>query len=216
LHTGTLAIERLATTGTDPGWISRHEVASSARGAITVRRGQREIQRDDRSFLRESIDDYTLDLSTLVWTQLTDRRWQQYEVTRADGRIGDLWDVSQLVDYLGQPTDDELAAQQVAHYRERLGREPDLDAWRTRFQPPVPHDVVPNAEGDDWRVHRIRVDGTVVRYVDDHRGARVVIEGPLPTSSATSIIEDVRTKLSRADASPHVAIALDDARADGG
>jgi len=209
MHTGTLAVERLETTGEDPGWLSEHEATHTDDGScITVSRGQCETKRGDRRFLRDAIDDYVLDLTTLIWTRLTDRRWQQFELERSDGRIGNLWDIAQLADYVERP-DDAFYVQQAAQHRERLGREPDLGAWRSRFQPPVPHEQIPR--GDDWRIHRIRVDGTIVRYVDSHRGARVVFEGPVPASFVSAIIDDLRTKLSRADASPYTAVSLDDA-----
>ncbi len=210
MHTGTFAVEQLETTGEDPGWLSDHEATRSGDGScITVSRGQCEKKRDERHFLRETIDDYVLDLKTLGWTRLTDRRWQQFELARSDERVGNLWDISQLADYVERP-DDEFSVQQAAHYRERLGREPDLGGWRSRFQPPVPHEQVPRND-DNWRVHRIRVDGTIVRYVDNHRGARVVIEGAVPATVVIAIVDDLRTKLSRADASPYVAVSLDDA-----
>ena len=210
MHTGTLAVEPVETTGEDPGWIFEHQATRSDDGSsITVSRGQCDIQRGERHFLREAIDDYVLDLTTLIWTRLTDRRWQQFELARGDGRIGNLWDISQLADYVERP-DDEFCAQQAAKYRERLGREPDLDAWRSRFQPPVPHEELPR-DDDEWRVHRIRVDGTIVRYVDDHRGARVVIEGAVPASVVSALLDDLRTKLSRADTGPYVVVSLDDA-----
>ena len=212
MHTRTLAVERLETTGAvDPGWISKHEATPGDDGSsiITVRGGQCEIKRGKQHFLRDAVDDYALELATLTWTQLTERRWQQYELERSDEQIGNLWDISQLADYVERP-DDAFFAQQAASYRARLGREPDLDAWRSRFQPPVPHETLPTTD-DDWRVHRIRVDGTIVRYVDSHRGARIVFEGTVSASVASAIIDDLRAKLSRADESPYVAVSLDDA-----
>jgi hypothetical protein len=210
MHTGTLAVERVEAAGEDPGWISKHEATLNDDGScITVTRGMCEIRRGEERFLRETSNDYRLDLTTLTWTRLTDRRWQQFELERADGRYGNLWDISQLADYVERP-DDEFFMQQAARYRERLGREADLDAWRSRFQPPVPHEPLSSNDDDDWRVHRIRIDGTIVRYVDNHRGARVVIEGAVSASVVSAIIDDLRTKLSRADASPYVAVSLDD------
>lgn len=189
--------------------ISRQEATRSDDGSsITVRGGQCEIERGEHRFQRDAVDDHVLDLTTLIWTRLTDRRWQQFELSRSDGRMGDLWDVSQLADYVERP-DDEFFMQQAAQYRQRLGREPDLGAWRSRFRPPVPHETLPRTD-DDWRVHRIRVDGAIVRYVDSHRGARVVIEGAVRASVVSALIDDLRMKLSRADASPYVTVSLDD------
>jgi hypothetical protein len=61
-------------------------------------------------------------------------------------------------------------------------------------------------------VHRVVVDGVTVRYVDDSRGAQVVIEGPLPADTVAALVEDVRAKLSRADGGAYAVRCLDDPR----
>ena len=209
LDLGTLAIERLEAGGESPGWISRHEARLDDGDRITVTGGRCEVELDGGRTLRDSVDDHVLDLRSLTWTRTTDRRWTQYAIERSDEGFGRLWDIGQLADYVDR--DDAWSQQQAASYRERIGYEPDLAAWRSRYQPPVAHQPLP-ADREAWRVHRIAVDGVTVRYVDSGRGVQVVIEGPLPAATVGTLSDDLRAKLSRADRGPRTARCLGDPR----
>jgi hypothetical protein len=206
LDVRTLAMAVLEPGGEDPGWISKHEATLSEDGRrILVQRGHCEVKLPEGTALRENVDDHVLDLESLIWTRVTDRRWMQFEIERSAGGIGNLWEIEQLAEYLERP-DDELAREQAARYRERIEHEPDLAAWRSRFQPPVTHEALPS---NDWSVHRIVVDGVTVRYVGALRGVNVVIEGALPARTVAAIVDDLRDKLARADAAPYLVRRLD-------
>jgi hypothetical protein len=206
LDVRTLAMEVLEPGGEDPGWISKHEATLSEEGrGILVQRGQCEVKLPEGTRLRENVEDHVLELERLTWTRVSDRRWMQFEVERSGGGIGNLWEIEQLAEHLERP-DDAFARQQAAWYRERIEHEPDFAAWRSRFQPPVAHEALP---GDDWRVHRIVIDGVTVRYVGAHRGVNVVIEGALPDRTVAAIVEDLRDKLARADAAPYLVRRID-------
>lgn len=206
LEVRSLAIEQLATTGPSPGWISMHTATLSPDGrTIAITGGRCEVEVDGSFELRDSVDDHTLDLATLTWTRTTDRRWTQYEVACTQG-LGHLWEIRQLADYLERT--DDFSVQQAAWYRERLPHEPDFAAWRARFQPPIPHEPIPRRPDDEWRVDRILVDGTTVRYTEASRGILLVIEGPLPASTITTLVEDLRTKLTLADHAEYIARCL--------
>jgi hypothetical protein len=202
----TLAVEVLATRGEYPGWISKHTAVPSSDGLrITVSGGRLEVERGDRRLLRDSVDDHVLDLRNLTWTRTTDRRWTQHDIVRSDG-AGQLWDIQQVASHVDR--DDEWSREQVAYYRARIGHEPDLVAWRARFQPPIDHDTIPSVP-EEWNVHRIVVEGVTVRYVDESNGVRVVVEGSLPAATVAALVEDVRAKLERADRGPYVARCVD-------
>jgi len=193
-----LAFERLAPAGEDPGWLSGHDTVVEG-DALVVRGGRREVELPDGRALRDNPDDFALTPATMTWRRLTDRRWSQFALLRADGRASALWQVSSLAFVAGR--DDEWSRGQVAWHREQLGFEPDLEAWAARYTPPVAHTVVPPRDDDEdtWRTHRLVVDGVTVRYTDDAGGVRLVVEGPLPPSTIAALVEDLRDKLGRVE-----------------
>ncbi len=205
----TLAVEQLVSLGTSPGRIGHHTASSSGDGAwITVTGGRCALPGWRQ---RDNADDYVLDLSTLEWARTTDRQWTQYAI-ECEGGVARRHDIAMLA-HLLERGDGERWQRQAASYRARLGYEPDLAAWRTRFQPPLAHQALPRANDDDdddaWRTHRIAIDGIIVRYVDRPRSIEVVIEGSLPAATVALVIEDLRAKLARAARGPCVTRRLD-------
>jgi hypothetical protein len=70
LDSGTLAITSVATSGTLPGWISRHRATyDPASHAIIVRGGQVVTGRGRAARLRENQATYRLDLATHTWSR---------------------------------------------------------------------------------------------------------------------------------------------------
>ncbi|WP_197994962.1 ankyrin repeat domain-containing protein [Gimesia panareensis] len=72
LKTGTWKIEKVPTTGTKPGWISRHRsYYDPKRNVIRIEGGQHEIRsRNRESKLADNTDSYELNLATLHWQKL--------------------------------------------------------------------------------------------------------------------------------------------------
>lgn len=54
---------------------------------LTVRGGQVLVERDAKRRFRRNVEEYELDLGTLVWRQTTDRNWPQYAIRPADGKL---------------------------------------------------------------------------------------------------------------------------------
>jgi hypothetical protein len=70
LDTETMAITPVTTSGTMPGWISRHRATYDPEGhAIVVRGGQIWTGRRGAAGLRENQFTYRLDLETLTWSR---------------------------------------------------------------------------------------------------------------------------------------------------
>lgn len=91
LDLATYRIDRLDTAGQMPGWIGRHEAELDAgRRVITVRGGEVLIEREGGGRFRRNIEEYELDLRTLVWRRTTDRNWPQFAVRPADRKWFDL------------------------------------------------------------------------------------------------------------------------------
>jgi len=206
----TMAFATVDTAGDNPGWLHGHHATVVDR-VLTVHGGRREVRLGDRTRLRDNGDDYSLDLDRGVWTRDTDRRWRQWELVRADGERGKLWEVRSLASYRGYRDPAAPWAQRgIADALARLGFEPDLVAWAERFTPPVPHTALPQDSDDEggWRTHRVVVDGVTVRYVDGDP-TRLVIEGELPAALVDALVDDLAAKLSRVEHTTYSAFSLD-------
>jgi len=68
----TLAIERVGSSGDNPGWISQHKAALRGR-EIHIRGGKLWIDNGDARDYVDNPDDYVLDLDTFAWRRLQPR-----------------------------------------------------------------------------------------------------------------------------------------------
>jgi len=204
LDTKTLAISRVETTGDAPGWLFKHEATLSDDGTtITVRGGERLVATVDREELCESFDDWSLDVASLRWTRLTDRRFQQWVLAREDGKTSQLFTIESIRWHVEGNT--PWDRKQLAYLRGNLGWDPDLALHATRYSPPVPHEPLTRAP-DAPSGAEIMVNGVKVRYVEEVSCVRVVICGALPDATVNALIHDVRTKLAALERVPFTAI----------
>lgn len=186
LDLATRAITRAPSTGAAPGWIHQHTAELSGR-TIVVRGGLVAIEG-----LRENIDSWAYDLDSGVWTRLTELRWQQWEIERADERTNHLFELDSIAFYSSGDSDFHRTG--LADALEHYGAEPDLATFHARYTPPVPHAAVAPVP-DEHGVTRIVIDGVTVRYVEDTRTVRIVFEGELPEPTIERVVGDLWTKL---------------------
>lgn len=206
LDTRTLTVAPVAARGADPGWLSKHEAELSADGRrITVRGGQREVDVAGGTRLRENPDAYTFDLDQRLWTRDTALPWSSWDLDVGPGHSSQLYLIRWLADYAGKDGAWERA--QYEQHKARLGRVPDLAVYAARFQPPCPHQLLPQV-GDQWDTTRIVVDGVTIRYLE-RSTVRITFEGALPPDLVAAIVEDARRKLERVEACPYLATCLD-------
>jgi len=200
----TLAITPLTTTGSRPGWLFRHHAALSADGTtITVGGGERFVHADGHDEILENHDDWSLDLGRLVWTRLTERRWQQWTLARADGSVNTLFTLWCMSMHRGGRS--AFDREQLEQHERELGWLPDLDLYAARHAPPFAHTALPEADTDAPMGGRIVVDGVTVRHVESSFDVKITIEGELPPEQVAILIEDARSKLETLDRSPYVA-----------
>ncbi|MBI3206048.1 MAG: hypothetical protein HYZ29_31220 [Myxococcales bacterium] len=181
-----LSVSGVSSQGTAPGWIHSHQARLCDGGAsIVIERGQLVRGGPDESLV-ENIDDWQLSLGDWRWTRLTDRRWPRFEVRRSDRGPNRLWDLQQA-----------LWAERFPHigaFRHPSAPSNNLQLFQRRYQPPLAHDVLPELD-DEYGVHRIRLQGVVVRYVEKSHSVQMTVEGRLPPKTVDALARDLWDKL---------------------
>lgn len=215
LELESFSISSVQTSGPSPGWIHDHNATLAEDGrSILIERGK--VDRGDDSPLVENIDDWRLHLDDWRWERLTDRQWPRWEVRRSDGEFNHLSDYEQAISALRFP---EIEAQVLATlqealgpdvkytFRDKLGREPDLDLFGQRYKPPIQHEEVPGSV-EEFKVYRVKIDGVVVRYVEDMDGVQLTVEGQLPRETLDVLTRDLVEKMSALEFCPCELIEL--------
>ena len=200
LDLATFTIAPVNASGTPPGWIHEHTANLSEDGnSILLRRGKLDRGTEDRSLV-ENIDDWRLHIEDWRWEKLTERRWQRWELRRKDGQSIHLFDFQQAlwakrIPELAKNVTNLSEEFQRPSLEEELGSAPDLALYERLFRPVVAHEVLTRPE-DEYGVHRIRIEGVIVRYVEDMCCIQMTVEGDLPQQTIDSLTQDLREKLS--------------------
>jgi hypothetical protein len=207
LDLATLAITRQPTEGPAPGWLYKHSAALSDDGrSLLIRGGTVSERADGQELHRENIDDWSLDLERWTWTRLTDRRWPQWELRRADGKHNQLFDLLGIQSFWN--ASNEWSREHLAGLLRDFGREPDLHAYSLRYRPSLAHELVPEEESSYPVVAQVVIDGVTVRFVEDSRSVTLTVEGALPPASVDALVQELRAKLEHLEQTPYVARSL--------
>lgn len=203
LELDSLSMRSAETTGTPPGWIHSHEaVLSGDAQSIFIRNGK--LQRGEEDSLVENIDDWRLHLGDWRWEKVTSRNWKRWELGREDEDINSLWEYEQAAWSKMYPEMDEpdgnlaqiMEEMEMPTLEEKLGGPPDLDLFARLFQPPIEFEALPDLEGE-YGVKRIRIDGVIVRYVQDSFSIQMTVEGELRQTTLDLLIGDLLEKFSQ-------------------
>jgi hypothetical protein len=201
----TFAITEAKTSGTPPGWIHSHRATLSEDGGSILVQGGKLYRGKDNSLL-DNIDDWRLRLADWRWERLTDRRWPQWEVRRKDGRPNHLLGYQQAVMAKKVPALEKQLARLQAQFEipsleKELGAPPAWEAYSKLYRPPVVHQEVSGSD-EDYRVHQIKVEGVIVRYVEGMDSIQVTVEGDLPQPVLNALATDLLGKLSKLERAP--------------
>jgi hypothetical protein len=80
LDLSTWRIAPIETQGARPGWIFNHAANASSDGVITIRGGDKVVNRDGEECCLRNFEDFALDLNSGVWCQITSRHWRQLSI----------------------------------------------------------------------------------------------------------------------------------------
>ena len=193
LDTTSFVVRQLSTSGEVPGWIHEHQAALSDDQESILVTGGKADRGPDRS-LMENINDWRLNISTGVWKCEARRYWPRWEIFRPDKSGNYIWHIRQALWSLGVGWEADYAKDMEA-LEKALGEIPDVRLVEELYRPDVQHLALPERE-EEYGVYRIRVDGTTVRYVEEHHCIQITIEGELPEVTVRGLVEDVRKKIS--------------------
>lgn len=198
----SLKIEKIETTGDNPGWISGHSAVLED-DCILIRGG--DVQ--DNIGTLENIDDWMLELRSWRWKRLTDRQWPRFEFVRKDAEVNHLWQIRHEIDMRRLHSQLELTADLQGRFRESLeslqttGLPVDSDPQLIErlYRPEIEHALVPREEDnfEEYNVHRIRIEGVVARYVEDMHSIVLTVEGVLSPATLDRLVSDLCGKLSK-------------------
>lgn len=212
LDLDTLTISTLQTTGTSPGWIHSHKATLADDGRSILIQGGKLDRGDPDKSLVDNIDDWKLHLSDWRWERLTERRWQRWEVRHKDGERNHLFDYQQAVwakkmPELGKASRELSKNLKIPTAEEELGKPLDLELFDRLYKPAVAHEAVTRSE-DEHNVVRIKVEGMVVRYVEEMDAIQMTVEGELPQKALDALTRDLLDKLSKLENVPCELIRL--------
>jgi len=199
LCTKTWQMSKLDSSGNSPGWIHDHNSFSNEAGdKIFVSGGSRF---DDE--ISENINDYVLCLNSMLWTQVTDRKWGRWVFERVDKEAIQLWDIrssSQMRD-LGVSMKDQLAtamsdlpADLQAEF-ERDFSDQQMDQIATIYQSPFSKDIATEDE-EKFSRFRLKIDGVTVRFDEGIDSVTVTVEGTLPSTVVHKMLAILQERLS--------------------
>lgn len=80
-------ISKVQTSGEAPGWIHNHAADVGPSGTVTVRGGLIVRELNGKQVFQRNFDDYTLDINSGEWRRAIERKWHQFNIRRADGRL---------------------------------------------------------------------------------------------------------------------------------
>ncbi|PUA30085.1 MAG: hypothetical protein B0W54_06040 [Cellvibrio sp. 79] len=193
LDTRNFSIRKIETTGSNPGWIFKHNSTLLEDGK-TLLICQGEIYRDPGSSLTENIHEWNLDLSSRTWSLFKENNWSRWQYIRVDKKRNFLWEICQLIWNKNAGWKEEYE-QSLKKLKNDLGYSPDLQIFKSLYEPPLDFKSLPEQE-DDYKQHRILIDNVVVRYKEESREVQVTVEGYLPPDTIAILKQDLLEKLS--------------------
>ena len=207
----TFEISHVATSGNGPGWIHRHTATLSSDGrSVIISDGKLVRGEVGAQEFVENADDWQFDIEHRRWDRLTERRWSQFSVGRADRRPNRLWQMHSAWTLHGgrwavdhRESMEAMIQGQIEQLTAEYGVAPDLELFGTLYRPEISHETLPDV-ADEYGVRRIRVDDIVVRYIEAPHAVQIVVEGGLSADVIDALVADLQGKLSRIENTAYV------------
>lgn len=80
-------ISQVETSGDMPGWIWHHEADLVSAGIVAIRGGEVFQSDGEHHRICRNLEDYTLDIRSGIWRQISNRNWRQFVIRREDRKL---------------------------------------------------------------------------------------------------------------------------------
>jgi hypothetical protein len=200
------SVSHMEAGGEPPGWIHKHQAELQSGGSAILIKGGQVYCGERRGFV-ENLDDWLLHLAEPRWERLTNRRWMQFTIRRKDRELLHLWafrsDRWRFECNLPEAIDLPELTFQLPTLEEQLGGPPRFELLPELYRPSIEHEAL-SEDPEEFGVFRVRIEGVVVRFVEESDVIRVVIEGPLSQPIVQRLREHVTSTLERLEYAPVV------------
>lgn len=201
LNLSDFSMEEVVCHGDAPGWLYRHRAEYlQVEHAILVTGGMLEAENKNVP-PPENIDDWKLHLADRRWERLTQRRWFRCDIMRKDRKRNILWRIRSLAFSERYGGREEIEKDRKS-IMEELGFIPDTALLKDLYAPPIPHEMLPQSEGE-YNLYRVHVDDVMVRYEENGFFLRMTVEGELPEEKNKALAFDLLQKVSDLEQQPY-------------
>lgn len=187
----SMRIREVTTSGDPPGWIHGHGAVLGDDGCSIVVKGGRVWLGGDHA-MRENIDTWALDTRGGEWRRLSRHDWQHWIVRRVDRKPNRLWDVRQA---LWNRKHAHLGLE--SHWR--FDDAPDFEALESLYR--LDEGAAPPAEGPDYNLFSVVIDGLTVRFKEDRFWIEAIVEGKLAQGRLRALQRNILESMERIEAS---------------
>jgi hypothetical protein len=85
---------------------------------------------------------------------------------------------------------------------QQFGIKPDLDLAITLYRPAISHEEILEKD-EEFNVRRIKVDGVIVRFVQEMASIQITVEGNLPQTTIDAITSELLGKMTTLENAPY-------------
>jgi len=201
------SIHRVEVNGQAPSWLYDHKAELNESGTKIVCTGG-QVTHHQAQRTVENLTTWEFDLETLAWAAAGSEVATRWLLEREDESSNDLFGIESVVRASRSSRLSKFAERYKTKFAQR-GHVVDAELFYSRFQPPIPHSPVAiDPDSDEFKVHRILIDGVIVRYVEDMHEIAVTVEGELSGDTIEVLKRHGLETYSRLEGLPYKCILL--------
>ncbi|HTI71113.1 MAG TPA: hypothetical protein VMF06_14180 [Candidatus Limnocylindria bacterium] len=190
----TFAISLVDTSGRSPGWLHSHTAELAGDGSsILVQGGKLYCGQEFKGF-QENNDDWKLHLADWRWEQVTHRCWPCWLFARKDGNNNHIAGI-RMAKMARDAGLEEALRETIDTLTAGCGPAFDFSLLARLYRPALPHTDIGQDE-KEANIHRISVDGVIIRYIEEASSLQMIVEGDLSQESQDALVSDLVSKLS--------------------
>ncbi len=201
LDLADFSVRLVYPTGDNPGRLHDHRAElSDDKGSIAIKGGKNDPGPTFRALI-ENIDEWQLHLDEWRWERLTNRKWLRWMFQRADGKRNRLFEIRHRISFEKLSIPGEARGLLEGLAKDYEG-EPKAELVEGLYAPSCEHATMPQVP-EEYAVYRIKVNGTVIRFVEEGHAVTMTVEGVLDPTVGSGIAIELQSKLSALEGTPY-------------